>query len=214
MNDCLELAELQLQTMLCSDSSGRLTAWNKPGRPRAPWLFLLRTPQGNRWRMHAELSDALARELESLLADEPVASDFGSEPLSTPELRRALAQQVAIASEYRGPAYLLPETLGADPGVAQNGDALRVSLTLDGVEAAVCECARLGPRAAEAGVETQPAYRGRGLATRVVSTWARAVRDSGRQPLYSTWWRNAASLAVARKLGARQYGEDFHLDGE
>jgi RimJ/RimL family protein N-acetyltransferase len=30
-------------------------------------------------------------------------------------------------------------------------------------------------------------------------------------PLYSTWRENAASIAVAAKLGASRYGDDFHL---
>ena len=46
-----------------------------------------------------------------------------------------------------------------------------------------------------------------------MSAWARAIQDSGRLALYSTWWENSASLSVARKLGGRFYGEDFHLDG-
>ncbi len=65
--------------------------------------------------------------------------------------------------------------------------------------------------AAEAGVETWPAARGRGHAPRVVAAWAQAVRDRGGEPLYSTRWDNRASRAVARKLGLIQYGEDFHL---
>jgi len=65
--------------------------------------------------------------------------------------------------------------------------------------------------AAEAGVETAPAHRGRGLAPRVVAAWARAVRDLGGEPLYSTSWDNKASRGVARKLGLLFYGEDLHL---
>ena len=49
-------------------------------------------------------------------------------------------------------------------------------------------------------METAPEYRGQGLASRVTVAWARLVRESGRLPLYSTSWGNAASLGVARKL--------------
>ncbi len=66
-------------------------------------------------------------------------------------------------------------------------------------------------RAAEAGVETVAAYRGRGLAPRVVAAWGRAVRAQGGEPMYSTSWDNRASRAVARKLGLVFYGEDLHL---
>ena len=65
--------------------------------------------------------------------------------------------------------------------------------------------------AAEAGVETVRAHRGRGHAPRVVAVWARAVRASGGEPMYSTSWSNRASRSVAAKLGLRLYGEDFHL---
>ena len=65
--------------------------------------------------------------------------------------------------------------------------------------------------AAEAGVETAPGHRGRGLAPRVVAAWARGVRELGGEPLYSTSWDNKASRAVARKLGLLFFGEDLHL---
>jgi RimJ/RimL family protein N-acetyltransferase len=65
--------------------------------------------------------------------------------------------------------------------------------------------------AAEAGVETLEAFRGRGLATAAVACWARAVQRSGRLALYSTSWDNAPSQAVARRLSARLYGENSQL---
>ena len=70
-----------------------------------------------------------------------------------------------------------------------------------GYPVSVCFCARLSEEAAEAGVETASAYRGRGFAPRVTAAWAAAIRASGRVPLYSTGWTNTQSRAVARKLG-------------
>lgn len=64
--------------------------------------------------------------------------------------------------------------------------------------------------AAEAGVETVPGHRGRGFAPRVAAAWARAVRELGGVPLYSTSWDNGASQSVARRLGLVPYGEDWH----
>ena len=76
----------------------------------------------------------------------------------------------------------------------------------------VCFCAtRNTAPAVEAGLETAAAFRGRGLAPRVTAAWACAIRASGRIPLYSTSWSNAASLAVARKLGLVQYASDWSL---
>jgi predicted GNAT family acetyltransferase len=50
-------------------------------------------------------------------------------------------------------------------------------------------------------VDTLEAFRGRGYAPVVVAAWARSVRHSGRIPFCGTSWDNAASQAVARKLG-------------
>ena len=211
MNAC-ELIELQLSALVACDARGRATVWADGLGTPAPWVLLGRTAEGCAWRLSAELSGDLARELEALLATEPASEDFGCEPRCAEELRRVLRTQVTIGREWRGPALELPEVL-PDPGEVEVDVArLRAVLREGGVEASSCECARLSPEIAEAGVQTHPEHRRRGLATRVVRAWARAIRASGRLPLYSTDWSNAGSLGVARKLGARLYGEDFHLD--
>jgi predicted GNAT family acetyltransferase len=88
---------------------------------------------------------------------------------------------------------------------------LAVSRKERGEVVAVCHSSRSTLVGAEAGVETAPAYRGRGLAGEVVLAWATAVRVEGRLPLYSTDWSNLASRAVARKLGLAMYGEDCRV---
>ncbi|HET7559036.1 MAG TPA: GNAT family N-acetyltransferase, partial [Limnochordia bacterium] len=70
-----------------------------------------------------------------------------------------------------------------------------VAVMVDGYAVSVCFCARRSDVAAEAGLETLEAFRGRGYGTLVTAAWAQAVRASGRTPLYSTSWDNAASLA-------------------
>jgi predicted GNAT family acetyltransferase len=79
----------------------------------------------------------------------------------------------------------------------------------DGYPVSICFCARSSESAAEAGVETAEAFRGRGFATRVTAAWALAIRASGRIPLYSTDWTNHSSLAVARKLGLTPYASHW-----
>jgi predicted GNAT family acetyltransferase len=74
----------------------------------------------------------------------------------------------------------------------------------------VCHSARATDRAAEAGVETAPAFRRRGLAGTVVVAWAAEVLSEGRRPMYSTQWTNGASRSVARRLGLVAYAEDWH----
>ena len=75
----------------------------------------------------------------------------------------------------------------------------------------VCFCARRSAVAAEAGLDTATAFRGRGYGPRVAAAWALAVRASGRRPLYSTSWSNHASLAVARKLELESCASDWNL---
>lgn len=41
--------------------------------------------------------------------------------------------------------------------------------------------------------------------------WAIAAQTAGLVPLYSTSWDNHASLALASKLGLRQYAEDIRV---
>ena len=81
----------------------------------------------------------------------------------------------------------------------------------DGLALSVCFCSRRSDAAAEAGLETAAAFRGRGLGSQVTAAWALAVRASGRIPLYSTSWSNGASLAVARKLGLVAYASGWSL---
>lgn len=86
-----------------------------------------------------------------------------------------------------------------------------VAIVENGHAVSVCCCSRLSDVAAEAGLETAEAYRGRGLGPRVTAAWALAVRATGRIPLYSTSWSNDASLAVARKLGLEVYASAWSI---
>ena len=75
----------------------------------------------------------------------------------------------------------------------------------------LCSSVRRTARAHEAGIETAPAYRGRGYSRHVATAWARAVREMSCTPLYSTSWSNTASRAVAQKLGLHHFGSDLHI---
>jgi RimJ/RimL family protein N-acetyltransferase len=78
----------------------------------------------------------------------------------------------------------------------------------DGAAVSVCFSARIGAAAAECGVDTLPAFRGRGYATAVTTAWGASVRDAGLVPLYSTAWDNLASQGVARRIGLTMFGAD------
>ena len=131
---------------------------------------------------------------------------------------------------YSGPAFTFPEVIARPHGMVLIDD-LRplehhftgwtageipgaspiVAVVEEGYAVSVCFCARRSDAAAEAGLETAEAFRGRGLGPRVTAAWALAIRDSGRVPLYSTSWSNEASLAVARKLGLTAYANTWSL---
>ncbi|HEY3111795.1 MAG TPA: GNAT family N-acetyltransferase [Chloroflexota bacterium] len=237
----LDLMRLQAATLYLLDEQGRMVALNEAARPAAPRVFLGRTPEGNVWHVRRDLPPDLAGQLGDLLAAEPVADDLlaaGSagrpaEPRCLPALWAALAPAAPVEREWRGPAYLIPpgaaapaalpllELAEGDRGLlappfewlaAELAERAPCLAAVEGGRAvAVCFCSRRGDGAAEAGVETAPEQRGRGLASAAAAAWAAAVRGRGLLPLYSTGWDNLASRGVARRLGARLYGEDLSL---
>lgn len=230
----LHLLELQIDALFTHDSARHVVAVNEPGGNPAPRFFLGRTREGNLWRVRYDLPQATMRQLEALAADEPAADDLHAEPKNMAAFLEALEMDRAGAEIWSGPAYRFPDALPEAPGVTR---ITRAHLTLlrtmsedigalamvfeqrepmmarveDDAAVSLCFSSRLTPRAAEAGVETLQAYRGRGYAPAVVAAWASAVRATDRIPLYSTSWENHASQAVARKLGLIQYGVDFSM---
>lgn len=231
----LQLQELQVDALFTHDSAGRIVAINEPDGGPAPRFFLGRTRMGNVWRLRHDLPEAIARRLSELAAAEPVADDLRADPRNLDDFLEALQADRTFAYIWSGPAYHFPDTLpaqmvAATPIARANLGLLRrmnwdqaalardfeqsepmFAIVEDDVAVSLCFSSRLTARAAEAGVNTLEAYRGRGYAPIVVSVWARAVRASGRVPLYSTSWDNHASQAVARKLSLEQYASDFSL---
>jgi RimJ/RimL family protein N-acetyltransferase len=222
---------MQLDALFVRDPRGDLVATRDPSRRPAPRVFLARSAAGNAWAIRRDVDPAARTELERLLAEEPpwaVASDAVG-PRCSGRARELLAP---VSAERRGPAYVLGDELPCDPRarevaasehaewraafpwLAQEFEAVApVAIAFEGGQpVAICHSPRgLTAEAAEAGVETIEAFRGRGLATAAAGCWARAVRRSGRIALYSTSWENRASQGVARRLSARLYGEDWSL---
>jgi hypothetical protein len=225
------LIELQLEVLLARDAQGRLVSTRDPAPQTAPRLFLGRSRETNVWATRGDLDPATRAELEGLCAAEPPLASPRSDLV--PACRaRVLELLSPFTREHRGPAYELPDQLPSDdrarevtaaerdlwlpafPWLESEFEAVTpVAIAFaDGEPAAVCHSPRgMTAAVAEAGVKTIEAFRGRGLATAAVACWARAVQRSGRRALYSTSWENAASQAVARRLSARLYGEDWHV---
>lgn len=221
---------MQVQALFVHDKKGRLLRINEHNNPNpAARFFLSRSKSGNLWRTRYDLSRDLTAELERLAADEPVVSNLAKPPRYTAEYTRLLQEHTPTISTFAGPSYYLPsnQTHDAVTITLQNlalleahfdwllttvADYAPVTATVvHGKAVAVCFCARITPKVAEAGVHTEDIYRGHGYATNAVRGWTTAVRATERLPLYSTSWTNLASQAIARKLGGILYGAGYSI---
>jgi hypothetical protein len=81
----------------------------------------------------------------------------------------------------------------------------------EGAIASIAFAARLSWSAAETGVATVPAFRGRGYAAAATAGWAALSSLSGRTLFYGTDRTNLSSQAVARRLGLRFLGSSFAI---
>lgn len=219
--------ELCLRTRYVFDEDGRIVSTRSPNPSRGSAFMLVRGPTGCGWAIHKDVEPKIAEEVEGLAQEERPISDLRTPPV------HAERYDALVGGELKsGPAFSFPETLPPS-GETETIDDLPqleyhftgwtaaeipdaspiVAVIVDGRAVSVCFCARRAGFAAEAGLETAPAFRGRRLAPRVAVAWALAMRESGRTPLYSTSWSNDASLAVARKLGLIPYAATWGLSG-
>ena len=214
------------------DANGDLLAINEaePEEP-APRLFVARGRSQIRAWFGRHVSGAVRAGCGSAVADLPAWDGRAPNPDLYEPIRRLLAGDAAVERVTAGPAFHFGQPVDSPAGLdvrvideasaplleahfpyTRSHLALRspvVGAVVDGCVVAACYSARKRPFAAEAGVDTIEPYRGRGLGPAVVARWARAAADSGMQPLYSTSWDNAASLAVARKLRLMAYADTY-----
>jgi hypothetical protein len=182
-------------------------------------------------RFRRDVRPELRRRLEAASADDMPRQYTVDGPIDPAPFAEILTRVAPVQRSWAGPAFSFPDRLPASVGTVViseiNVELLHpllagwapdvqhcqpmVAMIVDDRAVAVCCTVRRTVLAHEAGVETAAVVRGRGYAAPVVSAWARAVRALGREPLYSTSWRNEASRAVARKLGLIFFGSDLHL---
>lgn len=223
-----QLARYQVSALFHVDGRGRLTSVNDVGDPTPPRCFLSRSVAGADYWTDTAPSPELLEALEEWRTT--ALSEPGPALLAPPPRIARVVYGEHSPTVYLGPAYRFPASLPnlpVPPGIelrlcppeasnAFTGDfpLLATSLTrrrpvvaaFDGDRpVSVCCAARTTQRVQEAGVDTLPTYRGRGLAPVVVSAWARQVREHGIIPLYSTSWDNRSSLSVATTLGLVPY---------
>ncbi len=222
-----------MRALFVHDERGRIVTRNALDGGPAPRFFLGRTADGNRWRVRHDVPDDVAATLEALSAEEPVVADLRDPPHHDARYRDLLAGHGALGEVWMGPAYRFPADLPPDdanvvPLTRENAEILRggdlepwvqdighggplLALVRDGRAVSVCGSVRVTRHAHEAGVETSASARGHGFGVAVVAAWARAVREVGAEPLYSTSWENTASQGVASKLGLVPYASDYWL---
>lgn len=234
MHTDLELMNIHVRTLYTGDAESRLLFVNEPHKATIPAarLFLGRTEAGNVWRFRAGVPDELCEELSAICADEPpLSGEYKQPPRHLEAYLRLLEPHPSERNGSNGIAYQFTECETPLTRVTavteENRQVLQggfenlieelpawqpfVALVKENRAVSVCRSARITTEAHEAGVETLPEFRGNGYAGTVVLEWARLVRKVGAIPLYSTSWENAASQAVARKLGLKCYGVTFEV---
>lgn len=225
--------ERHADVLFDTDAQKRLIAVNEPDSSMAPpRLFLARGRAMAITRFHVDVPSAVVAQVGLTVDALPPWDGGPPDPMIYQPLRRALAESGQVADEWLGPAFRFPvfrehrpmdDVLLIDEATAHLLDrhfpytrsilgwrSPVLGLVRDGAVVSVCYSARRRPDAAEAGVDTDEAYRGAGLAVAVVQAWARAIESAGMTPLYSTSWGNSASLRVATKLGLA-YADTFSL---
>jgi len=225
---------LQLKTLFftrtaargLTDSQHRIVSTAEVNARPGPFFVLIRGNSDVAWGVRDDVPAEIASELDRLAGEEPPVTDFEAPPLHADAYLSLVGGQVSS-----GPAFRFPDEIVQSTDVASI-DRIEllerhfrgwtaeeipwrtpiVAIMHDGYPVSVCFSATMnsGP-VIEAGVETAAAFRRRGFAACVTAAWARAIQTSGRTPVYSTDWKNAASRGVARKLGLIQYANDWSL---
>ena len=225
------LMRLHIETLFTHDARGRMVRVNEPGGKVAPRFFLGRTGAGLEWRLRDDLDESLAKELNAACRADARRATLSSSEGDATNYEELLARFAPIERKWTGPAFCFPESLGTAVNTvlvtednvhvlrphleAWLGDVAQCQPMLvvlaDGHAVSICASVRIGAAAHEAGLETAAAFRRCGYAIHAATAWAIAVRALGRIPLYSTSWQNAASQAVAHRLGLLRYGIDLHI---
>ena len=217
--------DLHLRTLFLFDCDGHIRGTREPEPSPGPLFSLIRGRTSCAWAVRTDVLNEIADELNGLAREERPTSDIREAPVHAERYVSLINGEVDS-----GPAFTFPEPVARPSGTVFIHDLRQldhhfsgwtaeeiperlpiVAVVEDGYAVSVSFCARRSAVAAEAGIETAAAFRGRGFGPRVTAAWALAIRASGRVPLYSTSWSSEASLAVARKLGLVPYAISWSL---
>lgn len=217
---------------------GAILHENEPGLPPGPKLCWMEGAGARVVRLRHDITQADTIRLRNIIAAAPRWSDVQVDPARLGEALDILGGEVSRSLVYRLPGDVPPRP-GAfvRSGTAQ-GDALLARIAAEGVPphlhdagfvgledfwapwyvaledgqiAAMAFAARLGPAAAEIGVYTFPAWRGRGLAAAVTAAWSAHPDLAGRDLFYSTHTSNLSSQRVAARLGLSRIAHGLRI---
>ncbi|MBD0382209.1 GNAT family N-acetyltransferase [Paenibacillus sedimenti] len=224
MYNHLELMKIQAEVLYVHDHAGRIITINEHVNQPAPRFFWGQTNTGRVIRFRSDVPNKVVRDILQIMdRDEP------TEQLAN--VINVLEKDKGISGFWIGPAYAFNEivtdytdaTLVTEDNkfFLEHGFSSLLSelkfrepcymVTENNIAVSVCFSARNSDKAAEAGVETLEDYRGKAYAIRVASSWAQAIRQSQRIPLYSTSWDNYSSQSVAKRLRLHLYGTDISI---
>ena len=230
-----DLMTLNADVCFTYNGEGRMLQTNEPvpsARRAAPRVFIGRTIQGTILRFGATVPGEIAHQIQTIVDQEPSATDLEAPLALTGRLEQALGHHAPVENRSSGPAFQFPQEIDTPEQVTrisrENRELAHTSfpwlfeefadwqptfaIINDGAVVSVCFSSRIGGSACAAGVETLSAARARGYAARVTAAWGLAVRDSGRIPIYSTSWDNHSSRAVAQRVGLRIFGSEHTWD--
>jgi RimJ/RimL family protein N-acetyltransferase len=207
----LILGQLELEG-IGLDSAGRLAPLASVEAEAIPRVYLARHQAGFVRLYRNSLPDEIVARLDQL-ADATLLDDRAL-------VRHILGFDTPCTDWWEGSSYVVSEPPpqrefpdvqrldsadqlslgGLDSGVLSIGRPI-YAVVVNGQVASTCISVRENASAAEAWVQTAPAYRRRGYARQATAAWAHDVRLAGKIAFYSHAWDNAASLGIARSLG-------------
>ena len=213
----IRLMRLHADILFVHDTAGRLLYVNESVDPEdypAPIIYVGRTQEGTVYRCRWDVPGVIcfqAQDTVNLFGTLNMTEHRGL----VSELKDVVRSHAEVGNVWSGLAHrfhdvvevsscnvfvdrsnsellgggfddIIPELEVAQPCVA---------LVVDGRAVSICRSVRKSAVADEAGVETLPEYRQRGIAISVVGTWASIVHGVGRIRLYSKAW------SIARPRG-------------
>lgn len=231
MPDSLDWLQQHVEVLYDTDRTGRIARVNEPDpESDPPHLFIALGRTATLVAFGIHVPDEVASRLGVVANALPAWSGGRTDGRILDPLREAVQAEIGPTVESHGPAFRFGDSPTSPAPMVDavliddsNASVLDANfpytrsvlewrspvagVTRDGVVVSACYSARRRATACEAGVDTQEAYRGAGMAVAAVAAWARAAKAIGMTPLYSTTWDNAASLRVAAKLGLEAYAD-------